>query len=162
MILDQFLATLSPEMWVFIKEHNLLTLKEAVKLEDNWATAHNAYPTLSVTSDKAKMNVQPKVPDAKESAPVRKKPSPNVKCYNCGEIGHIHLQYPQNPLAFKHSKNSATPIQRVGFCLDDSASPRFFSTGCRGLQPLYTSRPIYWQVISDWPQLPHVIIMQHI
>ena len=51
-IFDQFLASLTPDLRLFIKERRTTTLKEAVRLADDWASARNAYPKSSSTSSR--------------------------------------------------------------------------------------------------------------
>ena len=43
-LLDQFKSSVSPEMRVFLKENDCNKVEEAVKLADNYASAHNLYP----------------------------------------------------------------------------------------------------------------------
>ena len=43
MILDQFLASLAPDLRLFVKERQPKTLADATQLADNWASAHNIY-----------------------------------------------------------------------------------------------------------------------
>lgn len=43
MLADQFTASLSPELRLFIKEQNAQNLQTMVRLADNWSTARGAY-----------------------------------------------------------------------------------------------------------------------
>ena len=115
MILDQFTSSLTPELRVFVKEQDGKTLEETVKLADNWAGAHNAYPK-TIVSDQSK-----KKSDYKSSAgssEVENKPGFKFKgkCHNCGEMGHLKAKCPRNPAAFKESTSS----YQVQFCFEDS------------------------------------------
>ncbi|XP_069972138.1 uncharacterized protein [Penaeus vannamei] len=44
MLLDQLMSSISPDLRVFVKEHNVSSLADAVSLSDNWSSAHSAYP----------------------------------------------------------------------------------------------------------------------
>ncbi|XP_076058196.1 uncharacterized protein LOC143035258 [Oratosquilla oratoria] len=43
-VLDQFLASLIPDIRLFIKEQSVTSLESAVAKADDWASAHKAYP----------------------------------------------------------------------------------------------------------------------
>lgn len=66
-ILDKFLASVSPEIRMFIKVRNVPDLDEAVTLADNWASAHGSYPKSSLSGNKSKKPAV-KVPSSRERA----------------------------------------------------------------------------------------------
>ena len=115
-LLDQFIASLSPELRTYIKEHRISTLSEAGTLADNWASAHSAYPKQkqSQASDKGKRIIAPKPSDTVSSS---KSNSSKIICHYCGEAGHIKPKCPNNPYALK--QNSANSPHKVQFCMED-------------------------------------------
>ncbi|XP_063612558.1 uncharacterized protein LOC134786041 [Penaeus indicus] len=51
MLLDQLMSSISPDQRVYVKEHNVSSLSNAVSLSDNWASAHSVYPKSYQSSD---------------------------------------------------------------------------------------------------------------
>ncbi|XP_037774039.1 uncharacterized protein LOC119570315 [Penaeus monodon] len=125
MILDQFKSSLSPDLRIYIKEHNVPTLDQTVQLADNWAAAHNAYPK-SNTTFKTKKSTENKpvnhVPVMKENF------IKEIKCHNCGEFGHYRSRCPKNPLAFKSIPSERNP-EKVSFSLSDSTPRKYLANG---------------------------------
>ena len=120
MVLDQFLASLHPELHTFIKEHRPSSLSSAVQLADDWTSAHHS------SRPSAKSASRPVKPPRKASPPARSSSTPStsstIKCHGCGEVGHIRPRCPKNPRAFKESPPSQ-PFT-VGFCLAEHRVPR--------------------------------------
>lgn len=54
MLLDHLMASLSPDLHVYVKEQNMSSLSEAVRLADNLASAHGAYPKAYPGPDKVR------------------------------------------------------------------------------------------------------------
>ncbi|XP_037774824.1 uncharacterized protein LOC119571714 [Penaeus monodon] len=125
MILDQFKSSLSPDLRIYIKEHNVPTLDQTVQLADNWAAAHNAYPK-SNTTFKTKKSTENKpvnhVPVMKENF------IKEIKCHSCGEFGHYRSRCPKNPLAFKSIPSERNP-EKVSFSLSDSTPRKYLANG---------------------------------
>ncbi|XP_050701836.1 uncharacterized protein LOC126988072 isoform X2 [Eriocheir sinensis] len=125
MVLDQFLASLSPNLRTFIKEHRPSSLDSAVQLADDLTTAHYS------SRSSAKPAPRPLKPTSKTSPPARTSSTPTtsstIKCHGCGELGHIRPRCPKNPRAFKESPPSQ-PFT-VGFCLSEHRVPRPFVAG---------------------------------
>ena len=123
MILDQFLASLSPDLRLFLKEQNITVLKTMVEKADIWASAHHAYPRQNTSGTHTKSSTYRKPAGAGPSDKGENSTNPKtifskVKCYNCGEEGHISSRCPKNPRAFKTSLGTQ-PKNNVGFCMSD-------------------------------------------
>lgn len=112
MILDQFKSSLSPDLRIYIKEHNVPTLDQAVQLADNWAAAHNAYPR-SNTTFKGKRSTENK-PANHVSVP-KENFIKQIRCHNCGEFGHYRNRCPKNPLAFKSMSSERNAESQLFF-----------------------------------------------
>lgn len=119
-VLDQLKSSVSPELRIFLKEHNVTDLAEATELADNWATAHGAYPKSNSRPglDKGKKIVPTKV-NATDSDSENQRFRP--KCHGCGEIGHIRPKCPKNPRAFQK-------VQCVNFSSENS-NKEFYVSG---------------------------------
>ena len=124
-IYDQFMASVSPDIRLFIKERNVIALPEVVKLADNWSMARGGRSKR--TSD---CKPKPKISESKFDASTIRKPRDfsKVKCHGCGELGHIKPQCPKNPLSYANS-NSRTGHVNIHFCLDDTKPREFMSCG---------------------------------
>ncbi|XP_069984657.1 uncharacterized protein [Penaeus vannamei] len=59
MLLDQLMSSISPDLRVFVKEHNVSSLADAVSLSDNWSSAHSAYPRSFQSSEQAYKQYHP-------------------------------------------------------------------------------------------------------
>ncbi|XP_023182633.1 uncharacterized protein LOC111606305 [Xiphophorus maculatus] len=121
MILEQYLRMLSPELQVWIKEHNPKTAKEAAELADVFVAARrrNSWAFQSWKKDGCHQSpAQPvsavgKLPERERfgSKGQWKKPT----CYLCGQAGHTKPMCPQN--AVKLSQMCFVPrkeAQNVG------------------------------------------------
>ncbi|XP_076055021.1 uncharacterized protein LOC143033448 isoform X2 [Oratosquilla oratoria] len=130
MILDQFLSSLHPDLRAFIKERRPSTLTEAIRLADDWTSAHPNLPRTSIPNAK-KFSRPPKPPKVTTVTPNpssgRKDPPP-LTCHGCGEIGHIRPRCPRNPRTFKEGTSTTQPY-KVGFCLSDRTVPHFQASG---------------------------------
>ncbi|XP_076064942.1 uncharacterized protein LOC143038983 [Oratosquilla oratoria] len=130
MILDQFLSSLHPDLRAFIKERRPSTLTEAIRLADDWTSAHPNLPRTSVPNPK-KFSRPPKPPNVTtvtlNPSSGRKGPPP-LTCHGCGEIGHIRPRCPRNPRTFKEGTSTTQPY-KVGFCLSDRTVPHFQASG---------------------------------
>ncbi|XP_076060383.1 uncharacterized protein LOC143036685 isoform X1 [Oratosquilla oratoria] len=130
MILDQFLSSLHPDLRAFIKERRPSTLTEAIRLADDWTSAHPNLPRTSIPNAK-KFSRPPKPPKVTTATPnpsSGRKDSPPLTCHGCGEIGHIRPRCPRNPRTFKEGTSTTQPY-KVGFCLSDRTVPHFQASG---------------------------------
>ncbi|XP_069984660.1 uncharacterized protein [Penaeus vannamei] len=125
MLLDQLMSSISPDLRVFVKEHNVSSLADAVSLSDNWSSAHSAYPRSFQSSEQGKRSVAPKPQTPVQSA--LRRDFSSVKCHGCGDIGHIRSRCPKNPLAYK--QYHPIPTHKVGFCLSDRENSKFMTAG---------------------------------
>ena len=109
-ILDQFLASVSSELRLYIKEHGVASLKDTVKLADNWSMArsvrekHVKSPLRSSSGGKAnKIHIVKTDPSGlvRGSNPGGPRQSRGFdgKCFSCGSLGHRKSNCPKNPLA---------------------------------------------------------------
>lgn len=125
MILDQFVASLPAEIRMFVKEHNVSNLDDAVQLADNWASAHGRYAKSDIATDSGKRNVTVKSPVSQTPDNAYVKKDSKIRCHYCGEFGHIKPKCPKNPFNFRDSSNS----QKVTFCFEDSPSMKYITSG---------------------------------
>ena len=126
-ILDQFLASLTPELRMFLKENDVHTLDDAVSKADIWTTAHNAYPKPHTDRNKKFHSTNKATPSRFSPPPARKS---TIKCHNCGELGHIRPNCPQNPHLFGPRRPQETKnVQKVGFCFSEPSTQQYFTTG---------------------------------
>ncbi|XP_069988596.1 uncharacterized protein [Penaeus vannamei] len=110
---------------VFVKEHNVSSLTDAVSLSDNWSSAHSAYPRSYQSSEQGKRSVAPKPQTPVQSA--LRRDFSSVKCHGCGDIGHIRSRCPKNPLAYKQYHPITT--HKVGFCLSERENSKIMTAG---------------------------------
>ncbi|MPC25842.1 hypothetical protein E2C01_018965 [Portunus trituberculatus] len=93
-ILDQFIASLSYDLRIFLKEQDTTNLKTAVDKAD-WAAAHNAYPkqNSSRATGRSAYHKASKSTEKGNEAINTKQDQRSyfrmVRCYNCGEEGHV-------------------------------------------------------------------------
>lgn len=127
MILDQFMASVSAELRMFLKENNIRTLDEAVKRADIWASAHRSYPKYHSVNDPSHRLLPAKAPAMKGSPPTVRKSSFPVKCHNCGEPGHIRPNCPQNPLLFKQKASKENV--KIASCLSKASGHQYYTSG---------------------------------
>lgn len=126
-VLDQFLASLSPDLRLFIKEQQISNLATAVEKADNWASARNAYPIASPSNNP--MGAPSHISNKSPSLRRKENPTPNpprTRCFNCGDEGHLRNRCPMNPRAFKDEINSKF---KVGFCMSDSSPSKYTVPG---------------------------------
>ena len=124
-ISDQILASVSPELRLFLKENNASDVDKITELADNWATARGDYcksrpnhpnpPKSSPSPSKAPPRPNPLYD------PNSKPPSKDIKCFSCGELGHRKAYCPRNPLVDSYRK--------VYSCLDNDFSGRYMTSG---------------------------------
>ncbi|KAJ0058012.1 hypothetical protein NL108_007232 [Boleophthalmus pectinirostris] len=127
LILEQFLRMVSPELEIWIKEHDPATAEEAARLAEVFTSArkgtrtsyfgrepHQPMPSKSFGGDGCgpaqgrSSNSRP-APPIHQSRTVRKpaRPPQEVRCYNCNELGHT--QYFCPALKTKHSLLCSVP-----------------------------------------------------
>ena len=100
MIVDQFLASVPPDVRVFLREHNIKskTLSEITALADDYGNAH---PNVFKFPSNPKYEEQPI--DKREPENTVKPDfyfdTPRIKCFSCGEVGHRKSSCPRNPSA---------------------------------------------------------------
>ena len=126
MVLDQFLASLLPDLRTFIKERGVYTLGEAVQLADNWTSARNLYPKSSHSSQASRKSNKKEPAFTDAGSPAAKGSVSTLKCHQCGEVGHIRPRCPKNPRAFKQETSSTV---KVGFCCDDRKVSNYCVSG---------------------------------
>ena len=109
-ILDQFLASVSSELRLYIKEHGVASLKDTVKLADDWSMARSVRekraksPLPSSSKGKASIFNSSKIEHSglnrsSNSGGPRQSKSFDGKCFSCGSPGHRKFNCPKNPLA---------------------------------------------------------------
>ena len=111
---DHFIASISPDLRVFIKEHNVQSLPELVILADDWSIARSAYPkdpnkflasktqksfqiytsnnNRNLTHCNENVNSKPPLHTVKSHDPNYKFPAgtrTKNKCFHCRGEGHI-------------------------------------------------------------------------
>ena len=134
MILDQFLSSLHPDLRTFLKERRPTALKDAIKLADDWTSAHPTLPRAATTGFRKATRPSQLSPSNKatpapsNSASGRKDTSSSVTCHGCGEVGHIRPRCPKNPRNYKEGTSATLPY-KVGFCLSDRRVPHFQASG---------------------------------
>lgn len=135
---DQFMASVSTDLRLFLKKNDARLLKSMVKFADNWSTAHNAYPREKspmfsqisgsvpenhvADRDREMSNKHSHSPLGVQSSMNRRK----IKCYSCGQFGHIRSQCPQNPSSLPQS---SADYHKVDFSLSDHLSSKFTRCG---------------------------------
>ena len=111
MIGDQFLASVPPEIRVFIKERRPADLSEMARLADNMASARNSYPKFKKSSNqennsvpvsssnenKSYVNNENKSYANNENKYRANKEPFKVTCFACGQSGHKRNNCPQKP-----------------------------------------------------------------
>ena len=103
-LMDQFMSSCSPEMRIFIKEHECKSLQDMCQKADIFVEARVGN---SKTNDRAPPN----------SFPARN--SSDVRCNACGVLGHIKAKCPQNPASFNRTKYD----HKVEFALNNNTRP---------------------------------------
>ncbi|XP_076033642.1 uncharacterized protein LOC143020782 [Oratosquilla oratoria] len=137
-VLDQFLASLIPDIRLFIKEQSVTSLESAVVKADDWASAHKAYPKPNTNYASGKTSFPRRKTNVVESLPPPSHGSTHqdtkggafrtpMKCFNCGEEGHHRSRCPKNPRAFKDKE--AQSQFKVGFCMSNRTTPCFTVAG---------------------------------
>ena len=129
MINDQLISSFSPDLRMYIKEHNVMILNETIRLADNWVTAHNAYPKTSRPDQGKVTNYKSFTPlsDAKTKIATTGFHDRTAvgshqfkgQCNGCGNYGPIKSRCPKNPLAFKNTNPSEN---QIGYCWDEKKS----------------------------------------
>ena len=126
-ILDQFISSLPADLRTYVKEHDVKTLDETVKLADNWASAHNSYPKSGNTLDRGKKKSDQRSSTNPTTAGEDTAIKFRGKCFLCGESGHRQNKCPKNPINFKNKQDAS---HAVGFCFGDtSLGHNFMASG---------------------------------
>jgi hypothetical protein len=124
---DQMLASVTPDLRCFLKEHNAHTLPDLVRLADNWATARRAYPkTNSVSSDSRPPSPGP--PNSSTGPNYKTSRMRPMQCHACGSYGHMKSQCPKNPSSF-YERRSQGQGNKINFCLDETSTNRYMCCG---------------------------------
>ncbi|XP_076049187.1 uncharacterized protein LOC143029893 [Oratosquilla oratoria] len=137
-VLDQFLASLIPDIRLFIKEQSVTSLESAVAKADDWASAHKAYPKPNTNYVSGKTSFPRRKTNVAESLPPPSHGSTHqdtkggafrtpMRCFNCGEEGHHRSRCPKNPRAFKDKRG---PISIQGTINGSWTSTIVRDTGC--------------------------------
>ncbi|XP_076067759.1 uncharacterized protein LOC143040565 [Oratosquilla oratoria] len=137
-VLDQFLASLIPDIRLFIKEQSVTSLESAVAKADDWASTHKAYPKPNTNYASGKTSFSRRKTNVVESLPPPSHGSTHqdtkggafrmpMRCFNCGEEGHHRSRCPKNPRAFKDKE--AQSQFKVGFCMSNRTTPCFTVAG---------------------------------
>jgi hypothetical protein len=156
-ITDQFLASVSPDLRVFLKEQRAGTLDEMTEWSDSWAMAHKSYPkssfpsrnykqsnnlmssagpsdrtTISNNSDKNNAYIKPK------TYPFKRDLS-RVTCYHCKELGHVQSRCPilkGLPVRREGVQNAVVEtnpgednVHRVNFTFSENTHRKYRSCG---------------------------------
>ena len=172
MISDQFLASVTPELRTFIREHSVTTLGEISELADNYASAHPSVAK-QITNSKSPPNTsKPKFENTNNSEKAQgmgggQPPGTpkGFKCYSCGELGHRKSDCPRNPRLVNYlpnSCNNATSCDKVrgplyhGTVNGINVSKILRDTGCscvvvsESLFPEYDSKTCKFIELSDY------------
>ncbi|XP_076064947.1 uncharacterized protein LOC143038987 [Oratosquilla oratoria] len=119
-VLDQFLASLIPDIRLFIKEQSVTSLESAVAKADDWASLK-----------KTKTNVVESLPPPSHGSTHQDTKGgafhTPMRCFNCGEEGHHRSRCPKNPRALKYKE--AQSQLKVGFCMNNRTTPCFTVAG---------------------------------
>ncbi|XP_076053612.1 uncharacterized protein LOC143032622 [Oratosquilla oratoria] len=137
-VLDQFLASLIPDIRLFIKEQSVTSLESAVAKADDQASAHKAYPKPNTNYASGKTSFPCRKTNVVVSLPPPSHGSTHqdtkggafrtpMRCFNCGEEGHHRSRCPKNPRAFKDKE--AQSQFKVGFCMSNRTTPCFTVVG---------------------------------
>ena len=80
-ILDQLVSSVSPELRTYLKENDVKTLDQAVKLADSWSAAHRSYskPSSSTKPKKPFSNPSQTKDQSSSSGPSQSGPKPKTK-----------------------------------------------------------------------------------
>ena len=156
MLVDQFLAGVSPELRMFLKESGQFDLDDLIKRSDSWSAAHRtSYSTKTVKnpvfSDKSEQEF--KVAGSKSIPPPFQKDSSRVQCYHCREYGHtkpfcpifknlpVKKAFIQNveieDLSQEESNSDEQEI-KIQFCSEDAPSRKFLICGEVNGRPVST------------------------
>ncbi|XP_076030915.1 uncharacterized protein LOC143019101 [Oratosquilla oratoria] len=106
-VLDQFLASLIPDIRLFIKEQSVNSLESAVVKADEWASAHKAYPKQNTNYASGGTSIPSRRNKVAESLPPSNHNSAHhdakagafrtsIRCFNDSE-GHLRSRCPKKP-----------------------------------------------------------------
>ena len=109
MISDQFLASVTPELRVFIREHTATNLSEISNLADRYAEAHPGIVKQFSNANKKqpcnfKPDSDPNIPEKGQNSDNNSQTAQNsadnpgkheFRCYSCGEMGHRKSNCPK-------------------------------------------------------------------
>ncbi|KAF7685984.1 Retrovirus-related Pol polyprotein from transposon, partial [Cucumispora dikerogammari] len=137
-ILDQIISSVSPELRVFLKERGQLSLKDTARCADNWTAARSVVKPNQTGREQAKKNSYDRgnVPDREHKTkfvsnskssgvPKRVVNINNVKCHNCGVMGHYKSDCPK----MNTSRTNDSPNYSVSYCLNEQINSKYMSCG---------------------------------
>jgi hypothetical protein len=87
---EQFLDACHKDLKLFLRERNLKTIKEVVETADRYLEAHGGAISDRTTSGEGKKDTS----DKPKSSP--RQQSKKVKCFSCGDEGHIAVNCPKS------------------------------------------------------------------
>ena len=134
MILDQLLASVPMELRLFLKERGSLSLTETVTCADNWRVARQGlkrpnFSNFSPPNLKSEPIVQrPSNPSLADVGAVKSKARSdhsNVKCHNCGEVGHYKSRCP----TLFSGRNQKPGGESVKICTSQQIDPKYLTCG---------------------------------
>ena len=129
MLSDQFLASVTPELRTFIREHSVTKFSEIVTLADNYAAAHpGIVKQISNPISKPHNNFKPKFDSITTSDKYQSNEKNNslpqisnnnvgkleYKCFSCGELGHRKSNCPKSPKAVQYLPNNSFDDNKCG------------------------------------------------
>ena len=132
LISDQLVSSVSPDLRIFLKENDPKSLESITKLADNWTNARGSAGKgvlkTPFRANKPQSSANEHKSSGKDST-VQYSESPrkfhhnsaanngqypkNIKCFGCGDSGHIKAKCPKMPILTPGGNQS------VNFCLDD-------------------------------------------
>ena len=100
MLVDQFLAAVSPELRMFLKESGQFELEDLIRRSDSWTAAHKAsfnpkmVKKTVFVKENQKSERDVRYSGGKSVPPPFQRDSSRVQCYHCREYGHTKPSCP--------------------------------------------------------------------